>query len=55
MYWHKSWTKPVTRATLVCVPIVAAGAILNAIFDWLVIGVISWAAWEFLHQKEQKR
>ena len=49
------WNKHLTKATIVCVPIVAAGGILNAIFDWLVVGVILWAAWEFLHRKFQKR
>ena len=49
------WNKHLTKATIVCVPIVAAGVILNAIFDWLVVGVILWAAWEFLHRKFQKR
>jgi hypothetical protein len=24
-------------------------------FDWLVIGEILWATWEFLHHKFQKR
>ena len=49
------WNKHLTKVTIVCVPIVAAGVILNAIFDWLVVGVILWAAWEFLHRKFQKR
>jgi hypothetical protein len=49
------WNKHLTKATIICVPIVAAGVILKAIFDWLVVGVILWAAWEFLHRRFQKR
>ena len=49
------WNKHLTKASLVCVPIVAAGVILNAIFDWIVIAVIVWAAWEFLNQKFRRR
>ena len=49
------WNKHLTKATIVCVPIDAAGVILNAIFDWLVVGVILWASWEFLHHRFQKR
>ena len=49
------WNKHPTKATLVGMPVVAAGVILNAMFDWLVIGEILWVTWEFLHHKFQKR
>ena len=37
------WNKHPTKATLVGMPVVAAGVILNAMLDWLVIGEILWA------------
>ena len=49
------WNKDLAKAAIVCVPIVAVGFILKAVIDWIVLGVILWAAWEFLHRKFQKR
>ena len=34
------WNKDLTKATLVCVPIVIAGVVLKEIFEWLFMGVI---------------
>ena len=55
LFMGDDWNKHPTKATLVGMPVVAAGVILNAMFDWLVVGETLWATWEFLHHKFQKR
>ena len=43
LFMGDDWNKHPTNATLVGMPVVAAGVIFNAMFDWLVIGEILWA------------
>jgi hypothetical protein len=55
LFMGDDWNKHPTKATLFGMPVVAAGVIINTMFDWLVIVETLWATWEFLHHKFQKR